>query len=229
MCAVNRRMIRIVLSLGFHWLSFSATPTSNLRFKTMDFASKVYIVTGGAAGIGLAIVKALLDHGAIVYTCDIHDKISTNLAALPQQQQLTYARCDVRERSDCQSFVRTLVDKHKRIDGLVNNAGICPLEGELPGDDLYDAAFDVNVRGVWNFGTETLAQMKKTGGGSVINIGSISCLQGVRRLPLYVATKHAVLGLTRTWALDFAQYKIRVNCVAPGQLTAVLSSCLTDS
>lgn len=66
-------------------------------------------------------------------------------------------------------------------------------------------------------GTEALKAMKTSGGGGIVNLASISALVGVRRLPLYTATKHAVLGFTRTWALDFAQYGIRVNCVAPGE------------
>lgn len=183
---------------------------------TKCFDSRVYIVTGAAAGIGLAITAELLRRSAYVYAVDIHEASSPGLEEFPQER-LKYTKCDVRLRSSCREVLSAVQADHNRLDGLVNNAGICPLEGEIPSDEIFEDAFAVNVRGVWNMGTEALVQMKEQGdGGSIINIGSTSSQKGVRRLPVYAATKHAVLGLTRTWALDFAQYGIRVNCVAPG-------------
>jgi len=182
------------------------------------FKDKVYVVTGGAAGIGLAIARQLLKYGAHVYALDIHKDKTEELSAL-SNDHLTYLQTDVRNRQQCHQAISSIVASHKRLDGLVNNAGVCPLEGELPGDDVYDYVFDVNVRGVWNMATEALIEMKRLGVGSIVNIGSTSSVGGVPRIPLYTASKHAVLGLTRTWALDFAKYGIRVNCVGPGKFT----------
>lgn len=128
----------------------------------------------------------------------------------------------MRDRKRCHEVVTSIVEKHGRLDGLVNNAGICPLEGEMPGDDVFEEVYGVNVRGVWNMGTEALTVMREQKGGNVVNIGSISSSHGVARIPLYTSSKHAVLGLTRTWALDFAKYGVRVNCVAPGESWPIL-------
>ncbi|EXJ90158.1 hypothetical protein A1O3_03227 [Capronia epimyces CBS 606.96] len=187
------------------------------------FESKVYVVTGGAAGIGLATVVQLVQHGANVHALDVVVDEPEALTALARGGRLTYHQVDVRSRDRCHEIFEGIVRKHGQVDGVVNAAGICPLEGELPGDDLYESCYDVNVRGTWIVGTEGLAQMKKQGSGSVVNIGSTSSLVGVARLPLYTSTKHAVLGLTRSWALDFAKYGVRVNMVAPGPTDTAMS------
>ena len=181
-----------------------------------SFNSKVYIVTGGAAGIGLGITELLLSYGAYVYATDLHERPSAPLGDLPQNQ-LVYLQGDVKDRKRSHEITSLVIKQHNRLDGLVNCAGVCPLEGEMPGDDLYDHCFDVNVRGSWNMGTEALEVMKSRGLGNIINIGSLSSTKGVGRLPLYTATKHALAGLTRTWALDFAKYGIRVNMIGPGE------------
>jgi NAD(P)-dependent dehydrogenase (short-subunit alcohol dehydrogenase family) len=183
------------------------------------FRSKVYVVTGAAAGIGLAIASQLVQHGAQVHALDVvatEPEGLRELAGRQAQSSLTYHRVDVRSRAQCHDIFEGIVNRHGRVDGVVNCAGTCPLEGELPGDDLYESCYDVNVRGTWIVGTEGLARMKEQGFGAVVNIGSTSSLVGVARLPLYTSTKHAVLGLTRSWALDFAKYGVRVNMVAPG-------------
>ena len=193
--------------------------------ESLFFQSKVYAVTGGATGIGLAITSQLLKNGAYVFALDVHVEESKELAALDetQRQRLLYVQNDVRDRKICHETIAMIVAKHGRLDGLVNNAGVCPLEGEMPEAHMYDEVFDVNVRGVWNMGAEALVQMKRQGHGSIVNIGSTSSLVGVARIPLYTASKHAVLGLTRTWALDFAKYGVRVNCVGPGEYFHLVS------
>lgn len=179
------------------------------------FDSKVYLVTGGNAGIGLAITSLLQEYGAYVYVMDIIQEPSTEFAALPRER-ITYLQGDVKDRKRSHEIVELITKRHKRLDGLVNNAALCLQEGEIPDDDLYDPLFDVNIRGAWNLGTEALAQMKPQGDGSIVNIGSLASLAGERRLPIYTATKHALAGFTKTWALDYAKYGIRVNMVAPG-------------
>jgi len=179
------------------------------------FESKVYVVTGGAIGIGFAVVRQLINHGAYVYALDLGAEQSTELAGLAQAR-LGYIQCDVVDRKQCTAAVSTILSKHDRIDGLVNNAGICLLEGEQPPDDMFEKLFAVNVQGTWNMGYEVLTQMKKQGSGSVVNIGSTSSRIGVGKIPAYTASKHAVNGLTKTWASDYAKYGVRVNLVGPG-------------
>ncbi|OGE54877.1 hypothetical protein PENARI_c005G02786 [Penicillium arizonense] len=180
------------------------------------FSSKVYLVTGGNRGIGFAITSQLLDYDAFVYVVDIGQEPSPALQAIANER-LYYHSGDVRDRIECQALLQKIVGTHSRLDGLVNNAAICPLEGASPDDSMFDEVIDVNLNGVWNYGTAAIHQMKtQSSGGSIVNIGSTSSLVGVGRLPAYTASKHAVLGLTRSWAIEFAGQGIRVNCVAPG-------------
>jgi NAD(P)-dependent dehydrogenase (short-subunit alcohol dehydrogenase family) len=192
----------------------------SLHLTSMDpslFASKVYLVTGGNEGIGLSITKKLLSYGAFVYVIDISKTPSAAFQAIANEN-VHYQSGDVRNVESCQDLIQKIIATHSRLDGLVNNAAICPLEGPLPEDSLFDEVIDVNLKGVWNYGTAALKQMKtQSSGGSIVNIGSTSSLVGVGTLPAYTASKHAVLGLTRAWAVEFAGKSIRVNCVAPGE------------
>jgi len=179
------------------------------------FKDKVYLVTGGAGGIGLACVHHLLKHDAYVYTIDIQSSPSTALTEI-STPRLTYHQCDISNRARCHEIVSEIISKHGRLDGLVNNAGIAPIEGELTSDELFNSISEVNIKGVFNMSAEALVQMKKQGSGSIVSIGSISAVAGKARLAVYAASKHAVLGLTRSWALDYAKYGVRVNMVSPG-------------
>lgn len=183
-------------------------------------SSKVFLVTGGAAGIGLAITSLLLDYGSYVYVTDVHEEQSAELSDL---QRLKHIQGDVRDRTRSHEIIVSIIKQHHHLDGLVNNAGLCLEEGDLPSDNMYDKIFDVNVRGAWNLGTEALVQMKAQGEGSIVNIGSLASLVGEERLPIYTATKHALAGFTKTWALDFAKHGIRVNMVAPGMCSSNLN------
>lgn len=132
------------------------------------------------------------------------------------------------ERDACRSFIDSIPG---RLDGLVNCAGVSGWEGKIGADAVYQRTMDVNVTGTWNMTTEALRRMstqedvevpgivpksvRSVGQGSIVNVGSGASLRGVAGLAAYTASKHAVLGLTRSWARDFP--KMRVNLVAPGE------------
>jgi len=191
------------------------------KIPTMDpnlFKGKTYIVTGGAAGIGLGIVRQLSTYGATVYSLDIV-MTPTEDPEIFTRPNVHHLSVDVRDQQACAAAVQQISSTHNgAIDGLVNNAGICPSEGELPDHELYRTVIDTNLGGAFNMGSEVLPIMRQRGkGGAVVNVGSTSCLSGKNRLSLYASSKHALLGLTRSWALDWAKDRIRVNCVGPGK------------
>lgn len=135
---------------------------------------------------------------------------------------------DVRSRRDAQSFLGSVPG---RLDGLVNSAGVGAWEGKIGADELYQRTMDINVTGTWNMATEAMRRMsaqddnevpgvipgavRSVGQGSIVIVGSGASRRGVGGMAAYTASKHAVLGLTRSWARDFP--KLRVNLVAPGK------------
>ncbi|KAG9856645.1 hypothetical protein KCU98_g1335, partial [Aureobasidium melanogenum] len=179
------------------------------------FSGKVYVVTGGGGGIGFGIVRQLEGYGAHVFALDLRKENPASFEEL-DKNRTTFIEVDVSDREACSNAIDRVLSKHDRIDGLVNNAGVCPSEGELPDPKLFRSVIDVNLGGAFNMGSLVLPKMKEQKSGVIVNVGSTSCLSGKNRLPLYASSKHALLGLTRSWALDFAKYGIRVNCVGPG-------------
>ncbi|KAG9666812.1 hypothetical protein KCU99_g8385, partial [Aureobasidium melanogenum] len=162
------------------------------------FSGKVYVVTGGGGGIGFGIVRQLEGYGAHVFALDLRKENPASFDKL-DKNRTTFIEVDVSDREACSNAIDRVLSKHDRIDGLVNNAVI-----------------DTNLGGAFNMGSLVLPKMKEQKSGVIVNVGSTSCLSGKNRLPLYASSKHALLGLTRSWALDFAKYGIRVNCVGPG-------------
>ncbi|KAJ9646683.1 hypothetical protein H2204_000375 [Knufia peltigerae] len=178
-----------------------------------NLQGKVIAVTGGASGIGLGIVRKLILLNAKVAVADI----SQRPAELHDCPHIMYDVVDVSSRRQVHEWMQRIVLKFGRIDGMCPNAGISPYEGGIVSDELYQRIFAVCVTGVWNCGTEAYWQFKKQGGGGVLVITSSGGgLRPVAGLAAYCSAKHAVVGLTRAWALEWAQEGIRVNSVAPG-------------
>ncbi len=189
-----------------------------------DLAGKIVVVTGGASGIGLATVEKLAGLKAVVVVGDLAAEPSPALRGLMDKykQDLSYVPLDVASRESCHRFVSGVVERYGRIDGLVNNAGICPNEGEMASDELYDRIMSVNLKGVWHMGTEAIQVMKAQtagpngGKGVIVNTASDAALKGIKGIAAYTASKHGVLGLTRTWCKEWTPVGIRINAVAPG-------------
>lgn len=185
---------------------------------------RTVLVTGGAAGIGGAVSRAFLGAGDRVLVVDRDDD---PVAALRAEfgDRVRAVRGDVREDDLAARAVRTAVDWGGGLDVAVNNAGVAgphrPLWEFSP--EEYDLIMGVNVRGMFSSLRHELPVMLAAGRGSVINMASAVGLVGARDQSVYAASKHAVVGLTRSVALDAAGTGVRVNCVCPGVIESDLS------
>lgn len=177
---------------------------------------KVAIITGGAGGIGMATAKLFLEEGAKVVLVDINKEALENASFQLNHVNLSYYVADVSKPQDNEKYAEHTLQVHERIDIFFANAGI---EGtskpiaEYP-DSIFDKVIDVNLKGVWLGCKHVIPKMEK--GGSVLITSSVAGLKGFAGLGAYVATKHAVVGIMRVAALEFAHKQIRVNTIHPG-------------
>ena len=177
---------------------------------------RVAIVTGAARGLGREFVRVLAAAGAKVAAADLRDCAET--AALAGANAVA-DRADVADMESLRSLVARTVERFGRVDILVNNAA---LYGTLKGgrfDAIDEAAWDdamrVNVKGIWQGCKAVVPEMRKLGGGSIINMASLAALYGTPFALHYTVSKAAVIGLTRGLARELGRDNIRVNCIAP--------------
>lgn len=177
---------------------------------------KVAIITGGAGGIGAATAKLFIAEGAKVMLVDVEEEALKKMATSFNSGNIAYCVADVSSLKDTQKYVSETLKDFGQIDIFFNNAGI---EGEFKSiqdypEEVFDKIIAVNLKGVWLGCQQVMPKMKD--GGSVIITSSVAGLKGFKGLGAYVASKHAVIGIMRVAALEFADRNIRVNTVHPG-------------
>jgi NAD(P)-dependent dehydrogenase (short-subunit alcohol dehydrogenase family) len=191
-----------------------------------DFAGKVAIVTGGGSGIGLATATAFAAAGASVVVADLDQGAldETVRAIKDDGGEATGAKANVSNAADAELMVRVATDTYGGLDYAFNNAGIeaAPLALADVSEDEWDRVFAVNAKGVWLSMKYEIPAMLARGGGAIVNASSVLGLVGAGNGSVYSATKHAVAGLTRCAALDYAQQGIRVNATSPGMIETPL-------
>ncbi|TNC49370.1 SDR family oxidoreductase [Rubellimicrobium rubrum] len=193
-----------------------------------DFTGQTAIVTGAASGIGLAIARELAQGGARVVLSDLHDDALAQ-AAQGIPQALTRA-CDVADAGQVEALVTFAVEQTGGLHLLVNNAGIggpSAPTGEYPLDGWHKV-IDVNLHGVFYGLRYGLPAIEASGGGAVVNMASILGSVGFANAPAYVAAKHAVVGLTKNAAMEYAQRGIRINAVGPAFIRTPLLDALGE-
>lgn len=200
-----------------------------------DLSGRVAVVTGGGRGIGQAVAVGLGEAGAaVVPTARSEDEIKATARVIREDGGDARAvTADVTEEGSIRSLFESVRDEFGEVDILVNNAGINPDESlgkpEIVSVDGFDIPIAVNLRGAFLVTKEASEALLASDGGSVINIASIGGLVGLPRQHPYVASKHGLVGLTKSMAIDWAP-SVRVNCIAPAYVeTDLVIEALSDS
>ena len=181
-----------------------------------DLAGKVVIVTGGAGGIGEAITRAFIAQNARVGFLDIDAARGERLQAELGDDSL-FAPADVTDIAGLKAAIQTVRDRFGPIDVLINNAAHDERHDTLEvTEEYWDGRIAVNLKHQFFAAQAVLPDMKATGKGAIVNLGSCSWVIGQGGMAAYTASKSAVLGLTRSLARDFGEFGVRVNAIAPG-------------
>jgi NAD(P)-dependent dehydrogenase (short-subunit alcohol dehydrogenase family) len=199
----------------------------------MELAGKVAVVTGGAGGIGRATAKLLAANGAAVVVADLKDEMGRETIDQITRAGGTavYRHVDVTVEPDVEALMAHAVEAFGRLDIAVNNAGITGAYGPVARLSLPDwrRVMAVNLDAVFLCIRAEVPRLLESGGGAIVNTASAAGLMGFAQLPAYVAAKHAVIGLTKSVALEHARHGIRVNAVCPGSVRTPMLEAFAGS
>ena len=187
----------------------------------LSLQNKKIIISAGASGIGWSTAKVCLSRGAIVYLCDIDNKSLNKIRKHPLNNKKLFSyEFDASNEYDVSNFFQQVNKKTKKIDALINNVGVAGPTGtieKLSSED-WERTLKINVISHFYFTKLAIPMLKKNKGGSIINISSGAGIMGFPLRSPYAASKWAVIGVTKTLAMELGKFKIRVNAICPGTI-----------
>jgi NAD(P)-dependent dehydrogenase (short-subunit alcohol dehydrogenase family) len=194
---------------------------------------KVALITGGGSGIGRATALIFAREGAKVVIADLSPKGGEETVAMIKQAggEAISVECDVLRPGAAEDLVNRTVKQFGRLDCAFNNAGVAGDQARAADstEECWDFVVGIDLKSVWLCMKYEIAQMLKQGSGAIVNTASAAGLVAVEQLSAYNASKHGVVGLTKTAALEFAQKNVRVNCVCPGLINTPMVARMIDS
>ena len=205
----------------------------------MRLKDKICLITGGAAGIGKATAEKFIAEGATVILADVNQEVGQATAASLGPNAHFY-QVNVADRQAVQTWVEAIVERFGRIDVLINNAGILRdaqlvkmgKDGQIAkqmSEAEFDAVIAVNLKGVFNCAQAVAPIMMRQGNGVILNASSVVGIDGNFGQSNYVATKSAVIGMTKVWARELGRYGIRVNAIAPGFIATEMTASMPEN
>lgn len=193
-------------------------------------AGKVAVITGGAGGIGRAAARIFTDEGAKVLLVDLNEAALQSAVQTVGSDKASYVAADITQPEQAQRYVTTTVERYGGVDILLANAGIEGVVQPIPDYpvDVFDRVMAVNVRAVWLGIKYAVPVMRARGGGSIVITSSTAGIRGSHGMSAYNTSKHAVIGLMRTAALECAPLGIRVNTVNPAPIETRMMRSLEE-